>query len=489
MLSKLYKTEPFKHQEECTFRGDDRNAFGIFFEQGLGKTKSVIDTSAHLFYEKGDIDALFILAPNGVHTNWLMREVPAHLSDLIDYDALEYVSTKTGTKKFKAGWSNLIQSKDMAILAMNVEALSSSKKAFDHAQEFLSKRKCMLALDESSRIKTPSSTRTKRVIKLGKLAPYRRPMSGTPVTQSPLDLFTQFNFMDPSFLGFKSFYTFKHNYAQWEKKVGKQGAKKWNYETLVKYVRLDDLKRRIAPHCIRRTKEECLDLPRKIYQTVMLDLSPAQKSFYSRLKEHDILEFEDFEILTSNHLTKLMRLQQVTGGFIPTDDPERASIPIPGPNPKLTYLLEATEDEYQGKAIIWARFKYEINMIRKALQAQYGRKAVVELHGDISVADRQANIDRFQDDPSCRFVIGQQQCGIGYTMHAAETVFYYSNSFSYEQRYQSEDRAHRIGLTHPVVYVDLMMRETVDARVKYVLNKTCKVAADINGDNERTICR
>jgi SNF2 family DNA or RNA helicase len=468
------KTDPFQHQTECLTQMRDRASFAVLMEQGLGKTKTILDDAEILFNEK-KISALFVVAPNGVHSNWVENEIPKHLD--AGSEILEYSSNRRSTAKFRKA-ADLLFKKDfgkrrLRILAMNVEALSSGGAAADLARRFLAAFPCMMVVDESSRIKTPSSARTKRVIALGKHAPYKRICTGTAVTQSPFDLYSQFFFLDPGILGFYSYYAFRHRYGVWQRRVASQNGRRWDYEDLMKYVDLDDLWRRISPHSYRRTKAECLDLPKKIYKIAYVELTPLQKNLMSRVLEHGVLEFDDFSELTPLQITRLLRAQQIIGGFMP-----ESSKPLPGKNPRIDALLETVED-HPGKVVVWARFRAEISAIVFALREAYGYGAIVEFHGGVTAKGKMINAEKFQNDPSTRFLVGQQQSGMGVTLHAAETVVYYSNSFSYEQRYQSEDRAHRIGLRHPVLYIDLIARDTVDERIREVLRKARKIAGKI----------
>lgn len=490
-MNNLMKTTPFDHQAECLGLMAGRHAYAVLMEQGLGKTWTILADAARM-HEEGKLDGLLVVAPRGVHSNWIRREIPAHLGEGSRALTLEYDATKTSTKTWSRAWKELLVHRGLAILAVNVEAISAGKNtkvclAYRAAERFLVRRRCMMVVDESSRIKTPGSKRTRRVIDLGKRAAYRRIATGTPVTQSPFDLYSQFRFLDPALLGFRSFYEFKNRYGKMERKIARRAGRIWQYDVVTKYVRLGELKKRIAPHSFRRTKAECLDIPEKIYQTVTIRMSPLQKTFYKRMNEEGILEFDDFDVVAPNQLVKLMRLQQITGGFLPSDDPETDGAPIDGGvPPKLAYLVDAVREDYPGKAIVWARFRYEIALLVSSLREEFGARAVVELHGGVRGEDREETVNRFQEDETCRFLVGQQQSGIGITLHAAETVFYYSNSFSYEQRYQSEDRAHRIGLRHPVVYVDLVCDGTVDERVRDVLLKAKRTADKLTGDDERS---
>lgn len=389
----------------------------------------------------------------------------------------------------------MINTKKLAIFSVNIEALSAGKLAYYDVENFLRFRKCLMVVDESSRIKTPGSIRTKRVLQLGKKAPYRRILTGTPVTQSPFDVFTQFKFLDPRILGFSSYHAFKHHYGIWRTDTAYKGGRSWVYEELVKFIRLDELEASVSRYSYRRTKEECLDLPKKIYQRITLQATPEQRKLYNSIVEDGVIEFNGFEMLTPLAITKLLRCQQVTGGFLPTVTPEPSEngeffqskcewTPIPGANPKLDALLQATED-YPGKTIIWARFRAEISSIVKMLREKYTPGSVTELHGGVTGKCREEAVDLFQHPDGARFMVAQQQSGIGITLTAAKNVFYYSNPFSYEQRLQSEDRAHRIGTTHSVLYVDFEIEGTVDERVRDVLAGAAAVARQVTGDNKR----
>jgi len=197
--------------------------------------------------------------------------------------------------------------------------------------------------------------------------------------------------------------------------------------------------------------------------------------------EEGELVFDDFDSLAPLKITRLLRCQQITGGFLPTgrmvgQEPEYAD-PFDETNPKLATMLDLTEDVYVGKTIIWARFRHEIAIISSALRKTGAE--VVELHGGVSREDRQKAIDSFQDPDGARYLIGNQAAGIGITLTAAEYVFYYSNSFSGDERRQTEDRVHRIGLRHPVVYIDLEAIDTVDGRIREVLKSTAEMASFI----------
>ena len=478
------KTKPYDHQAACLKAMKDRTRFAIFMEQGLGKSKVILDEANEAF-EDGRINGLLVIAPNGVHSNWALREAPKHL-DMYKCFVIEYRGKWAKSKRHRNNLNAALSHKGLSIFVINVEALSTKTAAVAQAEEFLRGRQCIMVIDESSRIKNPSSRRTKTILKLGALAKYKRILTGTPVTQSPFDLYAQFRFLDPAILGFTSFHSFKHQYGKFETEYANRNGRIWKYEILESYRRLDQLQRAISLHSFRALKQDCLDLPDKIYKTYSFQMSEEQSKLYRDMSEEGVLEFDDFELLAPQQIVRLLRLQQITGGFVPIgNDDEHPGTIIPGPNPKLSFLIDSLKDDYPGKSIVWARFRFEIAMIVRTLKEEFGDDVVVELHGGVTGTDRIRAVDRFQTDDTCRFVVGQQASGIGIDLYAAENVFYYSNPFSYEQRVQSEDRCHRIGLRHPVSYVDLVIEGTIDEKVVQVLMKAGRLADETMGDKRR----
>ena len=476
------KTIPFKHQAECHKLSWEKKCFAILLEQGLGKTKVCLDTAEALF-KAHRIEAMLVVAPNGVHSNWARNQVPLHLD--CPHVMVEYGAGKVKTKRFDSQIFELLaptlRERRLRLLVVNVEAYSVPGAIYDLSLKLLDKFPALMVVDESTRIKTPRAQRTKRIISLGRHAKYRRILTGTPVTQSPFDVYSQFAFLDYNLLGFYSYAAFRHNYGRWEKKFTRKGDKSWEYEELISYIHLDDLRQRLAPHYYRREKAECLDLPPKIYKVVGVDLSSQQRRLYQQVEKEGVLEFDDFRLLTPLQITRLLRCQQITGGFLPTEE-QGVARPLKE-NPKLDLLLELIED-HPGKTIIWARFRAEITAIVNKLKEIYGHDSVVEYHGGVPANQRPEMVKRFQEGKA-RFLVGQQASGVGIDLYAAETVFYYSNDFSYEHRYQTEDRCHRVGLKHPVLYIDLIANDTADERVRAVHERARKAAVAVLGERKK----
>ncbi len=465
-MTKYLRTVPYVHQEEAFGRQKDKAVHALFLEQGLGKTIVTLATAARL-HAMGKIDRLLVVAPCGVHTCW-EREAERHLADGVKRTC--HVWRGGLTKKGLEDLRRSCRGDALTILTVNVEALSTSVKAKELVRSFVDDR-TMMVVDESSDVKNPSAKRTKFVVATGKRCSYRRILNGTPINQSPFDLYSQFMFLDPKILGFTSYHHFKHRYGAFVTEEARRADRRWSYERLIEYRRLPELASLIAPASTRMRKEDCLDLPEKIYVTIPVELTPEQRKIYKTMDRDGVAEFDSFEVLSPLRITRLTKMQQIVGGFI-LDEEARPRL-LPGRNPKLEALTSVIE-HYPGKIVLSARFTHEINLMKTVLEDHGG---VVEYHGSVGAKDREEAVRRFQDDPEVRFLVGQERALIGITLTAAETMVYWSNEFSYRARYQSEDRLHRIGQRKNVVYVDLIGEKTVDERVVEVL-KNCRELAD-----------
>jgi len=473
-----FKTAPYKHQLEAFSLGRDAEAFAYFMEQGTGKTKVTLDNAAFLF-QRRDIFGLFVVCPKSVKSTW-DEEIKEHLPEWVDREILVWQSGKTKTAQINA--MNKTGDK-LAIFIMNIDAFSSGS-GLNAAEQFLKLFPTMMVVDESSKIKTPSAKRTKACIKIGRLAKFRRILTGTPVTQSPLDLFTQFKFLDENILGFGSFYAFRNRYAI-------MGG--WQQKQVIRFVNMTELQDIVGPYSYRVTKDECLDLPPKIYRKLIVQLSPEQRRIYNELVDGMESEIEGLGSISATlALTLLLRLQQVVGGFFPSsaDEVDRGITyhPIPGPNPKLEAMLDDME-ELDGKILVWARFRPEIDLVAKALRKRYGDDQVAEFHGDIKEKDRTAARLRFQDPANpLRFLVLQVDTGgIGLNLTRANKAYYFSNGFSLESRLQSEARDHRSGseIHDHVTYTDIMAESTLDNKLIRVLRHKLSLANVVTGDNWR----
>jgi len=471
-----FQTLPYEHQREAFRSSAEKNVYALLMDMGTGKTKVCLDTIGHLF-EKQEINFSLIVAPKGVIANWL-GEIETHLPERIEREVVLWKPALT--KKFREILKDLSKPspEKLKFLLMNVEAFSS-KKGVGVAEYFLKNFKVFMAVDESTTIKNRQAKRTKALCKLGLEARYRRILTGSPVTRSPLDLYSQMNFLDEDILGFNSFYAFQGRFAVIQRRT--MGAHSFNH--VVGFRRLDELTEILDQHSFRVRKEDCLDLPDKVYMRREVELTREQKKAYEQMKHFALARLQSGELATTkNVLTQLMRLQQICCGNL-TDD---AGVIHPLPSNRIEALLDIC-DELQGKALIWATWTMDIRSIADALRDRFSVQAVATLHGETPDSERQKVVESFQDRQSeLRFIVGHPKTGgYGLTLTAATTVIYYSNSYDLELRIQSEDRAHRIGQTNKVTYIDLISPETVDDKIVKALRNKINIADAILGESAR----
>lgn len=486
------KTPPMKHQLVALERMAGQRTFALLMEQGTGKTWTLL-ADAERLYAKGAIDAVFVVAPNGVHTNWVDREIPTHMEGEIIARAW-----RSGAgKRYMQRLDELLKPRDagevvpLRVLSMNIDAvLTKSGRAF--AEKFLRSTKALIVLDESHRIKNPKSARTEALIELRALCKGARIASGTPITNAPMDVFSQFEFLESGLLGTTSYRAFVAEYADvlptthplMQNMISKNPRAAYaqvfakNPDGTPRWRNLEKLTRLIAPHSFRVLKKECLDLPDKIYKTIPFELNAEQRKAYDKMQDELRLVLPDNTELPVEALAALTKLQQITSGFVLLPGKEGVHF-VSEKNPRLQALLDAVED-IPGKFIVWARFKEELRAIVAALTA-HGVECV-EYHGDVSKADRELAIDSLQTGTARAFVAQAQAGGTGLTLTAAETAIYYSNDFNSGTRLQSEDRNHRIGTKSSVVYLDLVAENTLDERIASVLQRKKFTAALVLGD-------
>ena len=466
-----FKTKPYAHQLTALEKSWNKENFAYFMEMGTGKTKVLIDNMSML-YDKGKIDGALIIAPKGVVKTWYEQELPTHLPDHIENVTVLWQSNITKGQQEKLESLYEIESA-MHILIMNVEALST-EKGVKFASKFINSHKAMMAIDESTTIKTPSARRTKNIIGIGKHAKYRRIMTGSPITKNPLDLYTQCEFLDPWLLDFSSYYAFRNRYAEM-KTMHLRGR---SIQVVDKFQNLGELSETVKGFSYRVLKEDCLDLPEKVFIKRHVTLTPDQKKLYEQMKKAAMAVLNGKVNTTTTVLTQLMRLHQITCGHFTADDGTSQAVE----SNRLKELMDILED-IEGKVIIWANYQMSVGEIIQALVKKYGEESYVHYYGLTPQEDRQDFIRRFQNDPKCRFIVGTPQTGgYGITLTQANTVIYYSNGYDLEKRLQSEDRAHRIGQKKTVTYIDLIAEDTVDEKIVKALRDKINIASEVMGE-------
>ena len=467
-----FKTKPYAHQLKALEMSWNKECFAYFMEMGTGKSKVLIDNIAML-YDAGKINGAVIVAPKGVVGTWYKEQLPHHMADHVEYVSVLWQSNIN--KKQEKELSKLFKtSHELHVLIVNVEALST-KKGVDFVNKFLSCHETLMAIDESTTIKNPQAKRTKSIIKLGESAKYRRILTGSPVTKSPLDLYTQCEFLSPWLLNHASYYSFRTRYAVM--RSANFGGR--SVQIVVGYRNIPELSDKLKDFSYRVLKDDCLDLPKKTFMKRVIQLSSEQEKLYNQMKQMALAVMNDKMTTTATTMTQLMRLQQITCGHFKADDGSVQEIK----NNRIDELLALLE-EIHGKVVIWAHWRNDIATIVKHVKEEYGDNSIVTYYGDTSVEDRHKAIKLIQDPESpVRFIVGTPQTGgYGITLTEASTMIYYSNGYDLEKRQQSEARIDRIGQKRAMTYIDIIAENTVDERIVKALRKKINIATQVMGE-------
>jgi SNF2 family DNA or RNA helicase len=473
-----FKTEPYEHQREAIKRAGERNAFAFLMEMGTGKSKALIDNLGQLHLNK-NVNFALIIAPKGVYRNWVTKEIPQHLPDNIERRVIRWVSSpnKTQQEEMRAVKNEF---EGLTIFVMNVESFSSKKG--QAAGDWLAKKfgqSGLIAIDESTTIKNPKAKRTKALLKIAHQFKYRRLLTGSPVTRSPMDLYSQCEFLGPRTLGFDSYYAYQGRYAIINRKT--MGAH--SFQQIVGFRHLEELTEKVDEFSFRVLKKDCLDLPEKSYTIRYVSMTDEQLKMYNEIRHEALTLLDTGELVTvHNVITQMLRLQQVLSGHLKTDDGEMVTFPSNRMDTVMDILAETT-----GKVILWSRFRYDIQQLSQRIAKEYGERCVASYYGDTPDDERQEIVTKFQDpDSGLRFFIGNPStAGYGLTLTEANTVIYYANDFNLETRIQSEDRCHRIGQKNPVTYIDLITENTIDERIVQALRNKIDLGAKVLGEEAR----
>jgi hypothetical protein len=461
----VFKTKPYAHQVRAFEKLKDLTNASLLMQMGTGKSKSLSDLIGYK-WSKGQIDAAIILSPKGVHNQWVEEQLPTHM-------AVPYVgwAWEKG-KKAEAELATVRQSSDLQVLTFNIDAIKTDS-AFNLIVQFIRQHngRVFMAIDEAHLCKNPSALRTKKAYQLGSMCDFRAILTGSPIVKNIADIFGEYRFLDGRIIGAKYFTTFRNEYCETRNNgFGLEiiGAKN-----------LEKLYGKIDPVTFRATKDE-LDLPPKMYDEYAFDLSDEQKRRYKEIKTQFMTATTDDKFLTvTNAASALIRLQQISCGYLPTEEGDFIELP----NPRLEALLNVLEQN-PGKAIIWARFTKDIESIHKALS-----KRSVTYYGATSPTDREQAVKRFlSPDSGIDYFIGNPAAaGVGLNLQGeCTTAIYYSQSFNAVERFQSEDRIHRIGTKGTCTYIDLIARGTVDKKIASNL-KAKKSLSDLAIDEIRLL--
>jgi len=495
-----YKTRPMKHQAQYMANYTGREHFANFSEMGTGKSWIAINEAADQ-WSKGIINSILIIAPKGVHDNWTYPEfgqLSMHMPDWCDYIARSYTAGMNKTQL--ADLDNLYGKPSfgkLRILSVAWDSLITAQGQEVISRFVLSATKLSVIADEAHKAANPKTKRTESFMVLRPRSVVRRIITGTPYMSSPFNLFSQMNFLSPSILDCEDFVLFKSEHAimldgksrliqKLKERHGIRGTPQIvakDDEGKPMYRNLDRLSAQIAPHMFRVLKKDCLDLPEKIYKTVLFELSPEQRRQYNLVSKSLVVELNEQNVPLDSIIAKFMKLSQIISGFI--IDPETgAEYAIPGRNPKLELLQDRCEDvmEYGHQAVIWTRFRMEVDMVSKMLD-KLGATFCTYTGDHKSMS----KVNDFQAGHYQFFVSNIQAGSTGTTLTAATRAIYLSNPRGMVERLQSEDRTHRIGSNEPVIYEDLIAARTIDAMILQAFKNHKEIADVITGDKRKWV--
>lgn len=420
--------------------------FGELFEMGCGKTLTTIAVAGAL-YNLGKIDRVLVVAPTSVCSVW-----PHDLNQFATFPREARVLLGDKKKRLKA----LNELENWPFKALRIAVINYESTHRDGIFEALAAYKPdLIVCDESQRIKNPSAAQSKALHKLGDAAPFRMILSGTPVQNNAVDLYSQYRFLDPAVYG-ANFYAFKNRYCI----MGGYGQ-----HQIVGYRNMDELVEKEHSVAYRVTKEECLDLPQQTFINRYVQFTDAEQAIYEQLRKSSFLELETGENVTATTiLTMYLRLMQLTGGFLTADESTR---PKQVNTAKLDALADIVDDyvvDAGKKLVIFARFRAEIAAIENLLRLrkiQYG-----SIYGDVPMEERGKIVEDFQTNPDTKVFVAQiQTAGLGITLHAASTAVFYSYDYNYANYAQALARIHRIGQRLPVTYIHLVVDGSIDEKI------------------------
>ena len=447
----IYKTQPLKHQKEAVNRFKDQHYGALLCEMGTGKTKIVLDIIKNSM-KRFDV---IVVAPNGLHHNWGINEIPKHMDGVLTYTWRGPIKSKKGKQEF----TRFCVAQDKPrIFLINVEALRTAD-GFKTATQFLASSpypaERHMVVDESTCIKNPKALQTKRVLDLSGMVARKWILNGTPITQSPLDLFSQCKFLSKDTLPYKTYTAFKHAFAvETTMTMGHRSFRK-----IVGYQHLDELTKLLEPFSLHIKKKDCLDLPDKVFTQVAVSLTPEQEKVYRSMKEDCLAMLESGELVTSTlALTRITKLHQILTGFVVTDEGTEVDIP----NNRIPALMQIAETTQP--LVIFCAYRHNVSQVVEALSKKFPKERIVRFTGDETGNTRNAAVEAFQNGDA-DFFVATSAAAKGLTLHRASTMIYYSNNYSLETRLQSQDRIHRIGQDQKCTYIDLIVPSTIDETI------------------------
>ncbi len=477
-----FKTDPYEHQEWEFVTAVDSPARALLWQMRTGKSKQIIDTACFLHRVARSIDCVILFAPNGVHDNWIRRQLPEHHWDSIEYNTIVWRTSVAGTaaasEQHEMWWQNCktaIKLPELLWAAFNSESMTRPdvRKVIS---ALVRHRRVLMVFDESDDFRTPGSKRTKMARAIAKKCPFKRILTASVITNSPLNAYSQYELLEPKALGFGTYDEFKKHHAVYDLETTRGGRR---YPKLSHYTNLDQLQERMAPWSSLVLRSDCEDLPEVIRSVRQIKPSNEQLRLYRELHKAFVVELNGKQVSVGENTARMMKLQQVLSGFL-VDEYKDVHI-IPGGNPR----LEALSDEVYlapGKVIVWCQFRVDLDAVSARLRAD--GHSIVEYHGRVGSEDKQRSIDTFQNDPSVKGIVAQPGAGgRGINLSAADMIINYSHTFNAIHREQSSERATAIAGSN-VSLLDLM-GPGIDPYIREKVDNNVSVADAVAGNGMR----
>lgn len=486
-------TQPWAHQRAAFERSKDSPAFALFCEQRTGKSLVVLATAAYLFASKR-VDALVVFAPAGVHLNWVTDEVPKHLdAAALNVRCLAWRSTRATQKNYQRELAELLEHPGLAVLTVNYDVLQGGERSrgLKYLYRFLRARKILAVADESTALKNWAAKQTKGAVNFARRVPFRRVLTGTPVTEGPLNLFGQCQFLSPTLLGYTSWTLFKQRYAAWEEGYDPRSGRTYKVQKTDEagrkiYLHLDELQLRVAQFSFQVKRSDCADLPPTVTSHRTFELGDAQRRTYDALRDDYAAELNGSTLTVANVLSRYVRLQQVASNYFPgqrtailctacagegcslcddlgvveVDQPAQRVAPE---NPRLNALRAELEQlSSDDQFIVWCSFRQDVEDVL-GLMRELG-VSTVRYDGAVGAEDRAEGKRLFQAGLARAWVGNSRASGgvYGLDLSGASTVINYSHVFSLERYLQAIDRAESLRRTRSLSIVNLCAADTVD---------------------------
>lgn len=475
---------PFSHQIKTVEESWERPSYAVLHEMGTGKTYTVIHCAQALRLADR-IDRIIVIAPKGVYRNWV-PELAKYLPQSMDYVVR---STKRKTPLYEHGRKS---GRRLEILLVNTESFSSGQGE-RKATDFVEGGRCFMVLDESTDVKNAEAKRSAALARLARLASHCRIMTGSPITQNPLDLYGQLLILEDEPLGFRSYYTFRARYAElktetfthwvYDPKTRTKTQVKKKHKVVSSYRNIPELREKLKAISSRVLKSECLDLPDKMWSRRYVELTDEQRDAMADMKRRVAATLDETDTSRPlNVLVQLLRVHQIVCGIYVDEDGVEHKLK----NNRIAELFKTIDESGAKKRITFAPYVPAIEDVAEQLCDRFGHRRVVTYYGKTSDDQRVEAVDRFMNDSDCTDFVGNPSvAGKGLTLTSAWLTMLYANSWKLDDRQQAEDRTHRIGQGESPLYVDFICPGTIDERIINSLRDKFDIASDVLGEGWR----